>query len=102
MSVDLAIAHGSCWFCGRDNARVVVLAQDGMPCICDECLGMCREILADTTWKHEKESPCRRCGAVEHPCSFCGALKSNGARVISGPHVFICEECVCAAPEIAS
>jgi ATP-dependent Clp protease ATP-binding subunit ClpX len=33
-------------------------------------------------------------------CSFCGKAKGNVARLVAGPGVYICSECVCLCNEI--
>ena len=36
----------------------------------------------------------------EHKCSFCGRPESEVERLVSGPNVFICDECVKLCNEI--
>jgi ATP-dependent Clp protease ATP-binding subunit ClpX len=39
-------------------------------------------------------------GNSEHRCSFCGVSQSSAYKLVSGPNVFICDECVDTAGEL--
>ena len=43
----------------------------------------------------------RRWRGPAGPCSFCGRSRQQGARLIAGPGVFICERCVAQASRLA-
>jgi ATP-dependent protease Clp ATPase subunit len=40
-------ANTNCAFCGKQRARVAGLASAGRITICDECVGLCQEIIAE-------------------------------------------------------
>ena len=42
----------------------------------------------------------RQVEVLDLSCSFCGKSKQNGVRVVSGPAVYICNECVAFCQEI--
>lgn len=128
---------GSCSFCGKDRTEVRVLVGTlGRECrICDECLGLCCDILGERdfdtlsytappfederfhdelagilhTLAAEREAARKemllddlrrsfdaapRTPLREFHCSFCDASRSEVAKLISGPRVFICETCI--------
>jgi ClpX C4-type zinc finger len=74
----------TCSFCGKAEGEVQRLAAGPAVFICNECLGLCKEIFAD---------PDEGRGAgPDLVCSFCGM--DHRHRLVAGPVVFICDECV--------
>lgn len=79
---------GTCSFCGQRPEEVFAIL--GVPGrnerICDECLGMCLDVVSH---------PSVRSGhASRFSCSFCDSpYRDVGHHLISGPRVFICDNC---------
>jgi len=74
-----------CSFCAGGEAEVQRLVAGPAACICDECLDLCNDILAELPPTE----------ASRHPtlvCSFCD--KDNRRYVVAGPKVYVCDECV--------
>jgi ATP-dependent protease Clp ATPase subunit len=99
----------TCSFCGRADHRLTLVASDGETpvSICDECVSLCLTLIRQA----DRESFDRivaaayadtRTTAVLTPiegyrevrCNFCGSMRSTQGRVIAGPTIFICHECV--------
>jgi ATP-dependent protease Clp ATPase subunit len=99
--------ESTCSFCGRADHQVMLVSSgsESQVSICEKCISIClthirqgdREsfdrivaatsadtrtvaVLAPSTWRQQVR------------CSFCDSMR-NG-RVIAGPQVFICYECV--------
>jgi hypothetical protein len=127
---------GSCSFCGKRRTETKMLVGTfGRPWrICDECVQLCCEIIAeeltmeslppatclDSSARDEHIAEMLRClieetdefrkqgllGDVRHAlhseashidefrCSFCDAHRRDVRKLIAGPRVFICGECV--------
>lgn len=103
-----------CSFCGKRRAEVRRLISGPRVFICDECVGRCRQVLgprliaedapdaperttADMPAQaipDDEEITAERKPPDEHHCSFCGMLKTEVARLVAGPTVYICNECV--------
>jgi ATP-dependent protease Clp ATPase subunit len=111
----------TCSFCGKRKGEVRKLVSGPRVFICDECVVRCRDILGPRPpAPPEDEDPARRT-IEEMPsvpvsddedvtterkppddrhCSFCGKEKGAVGRLITGPTVFICNECVELCEEI--
>lgn len=50
--------------------------------------------MVDKALKREPCPTCHRDCACGPKCSFCDKQRSEVAQLVSGPHVFICNECV--------
>jgi len=104
-----------CSFCGKRRAEVRKLISGPRVFICNECVVMCREIIGprpplaagdlgpperttadlpaqplseDEDVTAEKQPP------DDHHCSFCRKMKTDVAKLVTGPTVYICNECV--------
>ncbi len=104
-----------CSFCGKRRHEVRKLISGPRVFICNECVVLCREIIGprppslgadisvlerttedlpaqpladDEDVTVEKKPP------DERHCSFCRKLKTDVAKLVSGPTVYICNECV--------
>lgn len=141
---------GHCWFCGKDRREVFGIAGviGREPRICDECIGLCFDILAEEIEELRKgvqapegmaadaspshthiEAPATDelerllrsasadpdadpreivatiqaylkrpprdvdLGVHDFHCTFCGRSRKEVRKLISGPHVFICDDC---------
>lgn len=91
----------SCSYCGKSQREVRKLIAGPTVSICDECVKLCNDIIAD-----EKDS---KRPAESHPlpekkerakvsvtprCSFCGKEQHEVQTLIAGPSVYVCDECV--------
>ena len=103
-----------CSFCGKRRIEVGKLISGPRVFICNECVTRCRQILGPrliieeastdperTTedlpaqpMSDDEEITAERKPPDEHHCSFCGTLKTDVARLVAGPTVYICNECV--------
>lgn len=96
----------SCSFCGRRRSEVAKLIPGLTVCICDECLDLCDGILADETDRAAASSPHRAhrplASLAEVRCSFCGEPKTEERKVVAGPTVYICKECIVLALRIVA
>jgi ATP-dependent Clp protease ATP-binding subunit ClpX len=50
----------------------------------------------------ERRAARRERGKTEESCSFCGKPKSQVKKLIAGPGVYICDECVTLCSEIVA
>jgi len=103
-----------CSFCGKRRTEVRKLISGPRVFICNECVARCRQVLGPrlvvedapndlerTTQDlpaqdipDDEEITAERKPPDEHHCSFCGTLKTDVARLVAGPTVYICNECV--------
>jgi ATP-dependent protease Clp ATPase subunit len=113
-------AH-ECAFCGKEEREVERLIAGTSASICNECLALCRDILADgydapagspAAWAPTKDEleelrqlgdELRRDGAwtssakrrtSNAACSFCGKVEADVHTLIAGAQAYICEACV--------
>ena len=89
-----------CTFCGKSPDEVRKLITGPSVAICDECIWKCNDILAKETSKpvvearsHSEEEE-RPKGTVALRCSFCGSGQQEVGKLIAGPTVYICDECI--------
>ena len=104
-----------CSFCGKRKGEVKKLVSGPRVFICNECVGRCREVigprppaadepdpLARTTMEDivaqlpvdDEDVTAEKRPPDDHHCSFCGKPKHKVAHLVSGPSVYICNECV--------
>jgi ATP-dependent protease Clp ATPase subunit len=105
-----------CSFCGKRRGEVKKLVSGARVFICNECVVRCRQILGPAPPRAERagsperttedlpaqpapadddeEVTAERKPPDEQRCSFCGMEKTDVARLINGPMVYICNECV--------
>jgi ATP-dependent protease Clp ATPase subunit len=111
-----------CSFCGKRRREVRKLVSGPRVFICNECVALCREIIgprsspphedaaSDDSERTTLDMPAQDVGAAALPddddvtaerkppderhCSFCGKAKNDVARLVNGPTVYICNECV--------
>ena len=111
------LAHaGACSFCGKDAAQTRALAGIAgcRTRICDECVGLCFDILAEdrrvelpavVNRRREPLAPAELAELermfIEQPseakafhCSFCGHSRQEVEKLIAGPAAFVCDECI--------
>ena len=108
----------TCSFCGKREDEVRALVPGPPPAsICDVCVSLCEDIVgkesggpqeptdAQETEAESEERARLRAAVAEylkrHPrpdlvlaCSFCGKAKDDVHKLVAGPRVFICDECV--------
>jgi ATP-dependent protease Clp ATPase subunit len=80
-----------CSFCGKRRREVFKLISGPRVFICDECVQLCRDIL-----EKDKKAPTPSSSETSRKlsCTFCGKSGDQVERLIAGPTVYICEECV--------
>jgi hypothetical protein len=98
-SVDL-----SCTFCGKSQRDVRKLIAGPTVYICDECIKKCNDIFAEEAKRMElaperTPSPPKEQKGAKKPkqtlcCSFCGKSQKEVKKLIAGPTVYICDECI--------
>jgi ATP-dependent protease Clp ATPase subunit len=112
-----------CSFCGKRRREVTRLISGPRVFICNECVGLCREILGPrppepveagdaperTTadlpaqpMSEDEEITAEKKPPDDRHCSFCGKLNTQVAKLIAGPTVYICNECVAFCEEIVA
>jgi len=93
----------SCSFCGKSQREVRKLIAGPTVYICDECIKRCNEIIAEEEKRAEaapepKPAPSQgEWSAKTHQtlcCSFCGKSQREVRKLIAGPTVYICDECI--------
>ena len=88
--------HDECSFCGRSKDQVRGLARGNAALICDQCLGMCRNIteaLSPQGAKYEVSELAD--DESREVCSFCGKSLDDVRKLIGGRNgCYICDECV--------
>ena len=109
----------TCSFCGKTEDEVRALIPGPPPVfICEGCVNLCQDIIGEDSARPlkppdeqqgteaELKKVARLRAAVaelvkRHPqpdlvlaCSFCGKGKDDVRKLIAGPRVFICDECV--------
>ena len=102
-----------CSFCGKRRREVRKLISGPRVFICNECVVRSREIIGPQPPPEAPRQPERTTAdlpaqtllddedvtAEKKPpddmhCSFCGKLKTEVTKLIAGPTVYICDECV--------
>lgn len=91
----------NCSFCGKSQKNVKKLvAGDGASLgttivyICDQCIALCNETLADQQKTSATPRPATK-STTDTSCSFCGLSQEKTNYLIAGPsNLFICEGCV--------
>ena len=110
-----------CSFCGKRRLEVRKLISGPRVFICNECVVSCREIIGPMPAPPEVELLPPERTTVDLPaqpqsddedvtaekkppderhCSFCGKLKTEVAKLVTGPTVYICNECVALCEDI--
>ena len=106
-----------CSFCGKSQKEVEKLIAGPDVFICDACIEFCNHTIKEET-KTSKRGPVgrsppqrrlprardefqnkpsgggKRVEANEFDCSFCGKGQPEVRKLIPGPQVFICDECI--------
>jgi hypothetical protein len=93
-----------CSFCGKSQREVRKLIAGPTVYICDECIKLCNDILAKEAERRDlspDEAAPRPKGEGEANksgqllcCSFCGKSQREVQKLIAGPTVYICDECI--------
>jgi ATP-dependent protease Clp ATPase subunit len=102
-----------CSFCGKRQREVRKLISGPRVFICNECVVLCREIIGPTAPVETPGQPERTTAdfpaqpapededvtAKKKPpddrhCSFCAKDRSEVVRIVAGPTVYICNECI--------
>jgi len=102
-----------CSFCGKRRREVRKLISGPRVFICNECVVLCREIIGPPPPVDASKPPERTTADLpaqplpddedvtaekkppdEMHCSFCGKLKTEVARLVTGPTLYICDQCV--------
>ena len=89
-----------CTFCGKSQGEVRKLIAGPTVYICDECIKLCNDIIAEKAGKppledqprSDKEE--RTGGTMTLRCSFCGKQQHEVQTLIAGPSAYICDECI--------
>ncbi|MGI8791694.1 MAG: ClpX C4-type zinc finger protein [Acidimicrobiales bacterium] len=93
----LQASSEACSFCGRQGNSAAA-SVDGSVVICDRCVASSQRIVAP----EPGESSGGRRREIAMRCSFCNANQREVAKLIAGPGVYVCGECVAAASSVAS
>lgn len=87
-----AAGHLSCTFCGKRQREVLKLIVGSDAVICDECVALCTDIIAETTARDPKPQASR---SGSPACGFCKKSVDEVSMLIAGPSgQYICDECV--------
>jgi ATP-dependent protease Clp ATPase subunit len=109
-----------CSFCGKRRGEVRKLISGPRVFICNECVVLCREIIGPTPpadaeppqperttgdlpaqpYSEEEDVTAEKKPPDDRHCSFCAKLKTEVTRLVSGPTVYICNECIGLCEEI--
>jgi ClpX C4-type zinc finger len=93
----------ACSYCDKTHREVRKLIAGPTVYICDECVKLCNDILAEEAQRthlapDETASPPKQHeGAKESGpklCSFCGKSRAEVSKLIAGPAACICNECI--------
>jgi hypothetical protein len=84
-----------------EQLAAVIDAPDGDPAIhadvYDEIAGAARAVVEQLPAAHDTKV---EYGSATAVCGFCGTSATKVPKVIAGPHVLICDECVALCVEI--
>jgi hypothetical protein len=90
-----------CSFCGKGQQEVRKLIAGPTVYICDECIKLCNDILAQEAKRDEPAPERTPAPPKEHGrarfmccCSFCGKNQREVKKLIAGPSNYICDECI--------
>jgi ATP-dependent protease Clp ATPase subunit len=110
-----------CSFCGKRRSEVRKLISGPRVFICNECVVSCREIIGTTPapaaaellpperttvdlpaqpQSDDEDVTAEKKPPDERHCSFCAKLKTEVAKLVTGPTVYICNECVALCEDI--
>jgi ATP-dependent protease Clp ATPase subunit len=92
-----ADAPGPCSFCGNAStiAGSMVESLNEGTRMCAKCADTCQRLV---TTDEAKKVMSRRNPKIR--CSFCNASQSEAQKIIAGPAIYICGDCVAAAGEV--
>jgi ATP-dependent protease Clp ATPase subunit len=86
-----------CTFCGKLHTDVGKLVAGPGVYICDECVNLCNDILAKESQGTTQEVSMSSKDSHEYDalsCSFYGKGYREARKLIAGPTVYICDECI--------
>ena len=88
----------SCSFCQNPAGLVGPIAEldDGAARICRRCVAACQKLLGPAD---PSRVTMRRASVVR--CSFCNVSQKETKKLIAGPGIYICENCIAAAGRVA-
>lgn len=93
----LVASEQPCSFCGRTGNSAASNAEATVT-ICDRCVAASQRIVspdgAEPKGGRRREIPMR--------CSFCNASQREVAKLIAGPNVYVCNDCVVTATEVVA
>jgi hypothetical protein len=81
-----------CSFCTKSEDEVRKLFAGPTVWICNECIDLCNDIIAEEA--EDAEDAEDAMGERGHRCSFCGKHADEVGKLIAGPTVYICNECI--------
>ena len=90
----------TCSFCGNASNLVGVMAEadpKGAPRICARCTETCRRLV---TSEDPPKPMARRSNKIR--CSFCNVSQTDTKKLIAGPGVYICGDCVATAGDVVA
>lgn len=112
-----------CSFCGKRRGEVKKLVSGPRVFICNECVARCREVIGPRPPATDEPDPLARTTMEDilaqlpvddedvtvekrppddQHCSFCGKPKHKVSHLVSGPAVYICNECVELCEDVAT
>ena len=89
-----------CSFCGKRRSEVRYLVCGPRVFICNECTVVCRQILGPRSAVESLPANPPDRGGEGPRCAFCGKAKHEVKKLISGPEIRMCDECVESAEDI--
>ena len=112
-----------CSFCGKRKGEVRKLVSGPRVFICNECVARCREVIGPRPPASDEPDPLARTTMEDilaqlpvddedvtvekrppddKHCSFCAKPKHKVTHLVSGPAVYICNECVELCEDVAA
>jgi ATP-dependent protease Clp ATPase subunit len=85
----------ACAFCGSSRRSTPVLVTAPEVTICADCVALAGSSLVEA----DRVAPAGGGSDLELRCSFCDRSANDVRRLVSGPVVRICDECVHVAEE---
>jgi ATP-dependent protease Clp ATPase subunit len=89
----------TCTFCGSPRESVSALVAGPGVYICDTCLAFARSVIAEADEVVPSTGSAEGTSTVGLRCSFCAVTTQEVRRMIAGPDVRICGECVAMASD---
>lgn len=86
----------ACTFCGSSNRSTPVLVTAPEVAICADCVSVAGSALVEA----DRVAPSGEGSKIALRCSFCDRSTADVRRLVAGPQVRICDQCVHVADEV--